>query len=805
VGSGSITLQVTAGSASIPTFYVQSLTDTGTVTITTTAPGYATDTSSVTLFPSGFWLNAGNFTRDVFAANVSIQLRSTRLNPATLTRLQDQEVRGGFSVNVDLTNSDPTVGTLVLNPVVFNGGVSVAANTAFDPVSAGATTIALVQPTGFDVPSNVPISIVATVTAPSINIGNVTVGKDLQAGTSISLSNAPPTPVDVTVTIADSSVALISTSRTAVGSSSITFSGVSTTFVGTIYVQGLALGSTQITVQAAAYNDDTGAVTVDPSGFWLNAGNFTRDVFAANVNIQLRSTRLNPATLTRLQDQEIRGGLSVNVDLTNSDPTVGTLTVNPVVFNGGVSVAANTAFDPLSGGATTIALVQPTGFEVPTNVPSSVVATVTAPNINIGNVTIGKDLQAGTSISLSNAPPTPVDVTVTIADSSVALISTSRTAVGSNSITFSGVSTTFVGTIYVQGLALGSTQITVQAAAYNDDTGDVTVDPSGFWLNAGNFTRDIFAANVSVQLRSTRLNPATLTRLQDQELRGGLSVNVDLTNSDPAVGTLTVNPVVFNGGVSVAANTAFDPVSAGATTIALVQPTGFEVPANVPSSVVATVIAPSINIGNVTIGKDLQTSTFISLSNAPPSPVDVTVTIAASSVALISTSRTAVGSSSVTFSGVSSTSVGTIYVQGLAIGSTQITVQAAAYNDGTGDVTVDPSGFWLNAADFTRDVAAANTNIQLRSTRLNPITLNRLQDQEVRGGFSVNVDLTNSNPTVGTLTVNPVVFNGGVSVAANTAFDPLSAGATTIALVQPTDFEVPANVPISIVATVTGP
>ena len=41
-GSGSITVQVNAGSSSIPTFYVQSLTDTGTVTITASAPGYAT-------------------------------------------------------------------------------------------------------------------------------------------------------------------------------------------------------------------------------------------------------------------------------------------------------------------------------------------------------------------------------------------------------------------------------------------------------------------------------------------------------------------------------------------------------------------------------------------------------------------------------------------------------------------------------------------------------------------------------------------------------------------------------------------
>ena len=67
-------------------------------------------------------------------------------------------------MNVDLTNSDPTVGTLTVNPVVFNGGTGIVANTAFDALSAGATTIAVVQPTGFDEPSNVPISIIVTVT-----------------------------------------------------------------------------------------------------------------------------------------------------------------------------------------------------------------------------------------------------------------------------------------------------------------------------------------------------------------------------------------------------------------------------------------------------------------------------------------------------------------------------------------------------------------------------------------------------------------------------------------------------------------
>jgi len=376
-----------------------------------------------------------------------------------------------------------------------------------------------------------------------------------------------------------------------VGSSSVTFSGVTTTSVGSVYLQGLALGSTQVTVQAAAYNDDTAAVTVDPSGFWFNANNFTRDIYAANLGLQVRSTRLNPTTLNRAQDQEIRGGHTVNVDLTNSDDTTGTLTVNPVVFSGGGGTAINTAFDPLNVGTTTISIVQPSGFDVPANVNQSIVGTVTSPNINMSNVTVGKDLQISSFISLSNAPPSPVDVTLTIDDSSVALLSKDPSAAGSNSVTFNGITSTSVGTVYVQGLTLGSAEITVQAAVYNDDTAAVTVDPSGFWFNSGSFTRDVGSSNLGINLRSTRLNPTTLDRAQDQAVRGGHTVNVDLGNTDATVGALTINPVVFNGGTS-SINTAFDPLLVGTTTLSITQPTGFSVPSNVNTSITATVTGP---------------------------------------------------------------------------------------------------------------------------------------------------------------------------------------------------------------------
>ncbi|HLA39107.1 MAG TPA: hypothetical protein VJ417_03880, partial [Candidatus Glassbacteria bacterium] len=273
--------------------------------------------------------------------------------------------------------------------------------------------------------------------------------------------------------------------------------------------------------------------------------------------------------------------------------------------------------------------------------------------------------------------------------------------------------------------------------------------------------------------------------------------NVPVTSSDTFVGVITTSPVVFTGGNS-AVNTAFDPQGAGTATIAVGTPAGFDIPSSF-RQITATVTAPNINIiSNVTVGKDLQTSVFISLGVAPPNPVNVTVTSSNPAIAILSTSATTVGSNSVTFSGVTSTSVGTIIVQGIGRGSTILTAQAPGYNDATPTVTVDPSGFVINSpSSINTTASAANVTIQIASALLNPTTLNRVTNQAVRAGLAVNVPVTSSNPAVGTITVNPVAFAGGSS-SVNTAFDPLAAGTTTIAVGTPVStppvvFDTPSN------------
>jgi hypothetical protein len=237
----------------------------------------------------------------------------------------------------------------------------------------------------------------------------------------------------------------------------------------------------------------------------------------------------------------------------------------------------------------------------------------------------------------------------------------------------------------------------------------------------------------------------------------------------------------------------FDPLAAGVATISLTPPPGFSTPSD-RQQITATVTAPNISIGNATVGRDLQTSVGITLTAAPPSPVTVTVTSNAGSIATITRDHTLEGGTTLTFTNVTTTSVGTIFVQGRAQGSTTLTVQAPGYNDGTSNVVVDPSGFYLNASSFTTTASSANTTVTVTAARLNPTTLNVALGQELRGGLSnVNVAVTSSAPTVGTIVNSPAVFNGG-DMSRTVQFDPIAAGAATISLgTTPPGFSTPSD------------
>ena len=175
---------------------------------------------------------------------------------------------------------------------------------------------------------------------------------------------------------------------------------------------------------------------------------------------------------------------------------------------------------------------------MPSPIPPRDNATVTAPAINLGAVIVGEDLQASHSASLSVAPPSATEVTVSVASTSTALLSTAEGTVGSGSVTFSGVTATSSLRFYVQGVAKGSTTLTVSTPGYAPRTVDVDVTGSGFHLATGNFSTTTFSANTTVNVDLYALS-GTGNLYTTQGLRPGVDVQVELASSDPTVGVLT--------------------------------------------------------------------------------------------------------------------------------------------------------------------------------------------------------------------------------------------------------------------------
>ena len=281
-----------------------------------------------------------------------------------------------------------------------------------------------------------------------------------------------------------------------------------------------------------------------------------------------------------------------------------------------------------------------------------------------------------------------------------------------------------------------------------------------------------------------------------QELRGGITVSVPVTVVDMTgtnVGSITVSPVVFNGGDNFK-DTAFDPLSAGTAQISVGVPAGFSTPLASQRQITATVTAPAISIGNQIIGKDLQVQPSLSLGAAAPAGgLVVTLTSSDPGKVLLSTSATAVGSTSVTVTVVAGqSSNNTFFIQSLSdTGSATVTASATGYATSVSTMTMATSGFYNSSpgGNFTTTTFSTNTLLRVASARLNATGAVQA-GQDLRGGLTVSVpvtvvDVTGTN--VGSITVSPVVFNGGDNFK-DTAFDPLSAGTAQISVGVPAGF-----------------
>jgi hypothetical protein len=482
-------------------------------------------------------------------------------------------------VTLQVTDSATSVGSISPTSLVFNPGDN-NKSFNFQPVAAGTANLTLVTPAGYKT-ANQAQQITATVTAPAISVGGVLTGVHQQNSIGIYLPVPPPNPVTVTVTTSAPLVGTLSNSSTVAGVTTVTFTNVSSTYVGTIYVQGQSVGTATITESAPGYTTGTNTITVNPSGFfWYYGNGFTTTTFSGPTTEYVFTAVLDP-TSSSIQTYGL--GLNpgvgpVTVAIADSAPSVGTISANSVVFNTGDGSQIIT-FQPVSAGSANLTLSTPAGFTTPAQ-SQQITATVTAPQISVSNVTTGVNLEAGVGIYLPVSPPNPVTVTVTSSGPAIATIASDGTTVGGSSLTFTNVTGTYVGTIYVQGQSLGTALLTETAPGYTDGSGTITVDPAGFvFYGTPNFSTSVNSNPTGLTVYASVLDPGSLTVQQfNLGVNPGIgNVDVTVVSSDTSVGTISTSPLVFTPSTGFL-TTNFVPVAAGTATITIQTPTGFSTP-----------------------------------------------------------------------------------------------------------------------------------------------------------------------------------------------------------------------------------
>ena len=579
-GVGQLQTTITAQTSSIAT-YVQALGSTGSVTITAAVGGYTSGIGTVTLANSGFVLSGPNGIGANFTTyegvGTTLSVYAARLNAAG-GFVETEQVRGGYTVNVPISSNMTTVGTVSTSSVAFSGGTdTVEVQFLASATSTGTTTVALGPPP--PLPST-GYSLVVTVNQSGLIPLAVTVGKNLQVSTSISLTGRPLSPVVVTLQSKDPTRMKFSTSATGTPATSINVTiPANQTSSPDFYVLAYdSTGSVEYTATTTGYGSIDTTVPLAPSGLVIQTpsgagADFSMSLGVGNATLTIFSDRLNGSG-TPVEQQEVASGQSIVASVVSSDQGIGTITTSPITITGG-SFSASTQFQPVGNGQTTIT-ASSSGYG------SGIVhATVQQPTLVVaGGFSIGKYLQQDATLILPVPAPTGgVDVTLH-SNSALLLLSSSQTTVGLATLVIHMDAGSQFATYYLQSLgSSGSPTYTANASGYSQGTGTVDLAPSSVVIVAPSGNSISLSGGAQQFTVSTAYLDSTLTPVTPQALAPGLSLTVTLNNTNNATGTVSPNPVTIsppNSGVS----TTFTPKAQGTTTVSVVQPTGWTTPAS---------------------------------------------------------------------------------------------------------------------------------------------------------------------------------------------------------------------------------
>lgn len=447
-----------------------------------------------------------------------------------------------------------------------------------------------------------------------------------------------------------------------------------------------------------------------------------------------------------------------------------------------------------------------------------------APKMTTGGGTIGRNLQAYTTVTLSDpAPESGLVVTIKSNDPSKLLLAPMPDQAGTPSIQLT-IKHRFRACqdFWLQALGgVGTVGYTVSAPGYPDAVGLVKLTPSAVVLIGpfGENVKEIITTPrgwpSKLSLRTVRLD-AKLGIAEPQLLRGGLTLDLNVASSNQAVGIIPGEPGKITGPGD-SATMQFKPVAAGTSTISLVPPPGFTKPAK-HAELIATVKPPGISVADeYIVGENLQMESVLSLGEpAPPEGLVVTLTSNTPDKLLLALNATDKGSASINLKVPPSGISGKYYVQALVKeGQGKHTASAPGYSSRVGTLNFAPSGVILSIethgppdeAEIFRPESAGGpqtafnahlkgkqgTTLIVYSAYLDPVS-KRTADitvQQLRGGLTLPIELENSLPAVGTVD-SKITLNGGTSHQ-TTMFTPTSEGKTIIKIGTPEGFTKPSN------------
>src|SRR5690606_25725106 len=224
--------------------------DTGVVTVTSSVvipegavvPASNPQVTGVAVGSAVITARAEGYAPHSRTATVQLVLSLTPTGTITLNEGRTKQMTVGLSgpapaggVEVTLTSLDPTIFTVPASVNVPVGQTSATFEVA--AVAQGDSQLTIAAAGASSITRAVRINPI-----PTISLGDVTVGQDLQAPLDTRLTVAPTQPTDITLTVASESTAVLSTSQDTTGSKTITLTNISDTNWKRFYVQGLTQG-----------------------------------------------------------------------------------------------------------------------------------------------------------------------------------------------------------------------------------------------------------------------------------------------------------------------------------------------------------------------------------------------------------------------------------------------------------------------------------------------------------------------------------------------------------------------------------